>query len=202
MGRVVLDAGAVLELPPPVPRGGVSLEEALARRRSVREFVDEPLTERQLAQLLWAAQGVTHSGGFRTAPSAGALYPLELYAATGRGLYHYEPEGHCLTVVRRGDLRPAMGRAALDQSAVGDAPAVLVLAAVPRRTARRYGEELTWRYIDMELGHAAQNILLQAAALGLGGVPVGAFHEDRMRSALKLPAEHQPRYLIPVGRPR
>ena len=167
----------------------------------MRAFEDEPLTEQHLSQLLWATQGITGDDGLRAAPSAGALYPLEVYVATRTGLDHYEPERHALTVTRTGDLRPALCRASLDQTAIRQAPAVFVIAAVQVRTAKQYGE---WsrRYVDMEIGHAAQNLLLQAVALGLGGVPIGAFHEDRIRRTLMLPEQEEPRYLIPVGRPQ
>jgi len=197
------ERGALRALPAPRRRGPLRLEEAIAARRSVREFGDEPLTERELSQLLWAAQGVTdEEEGLRAAPSAGALYPLELYVATKSALYHYEAERHALAVTRAGDLRPAMCRSSLDQSAVREGPAVFVIAAVYARTAQKYGVELSRRYVDMELGHAAQNLLLQAVALNLGGVVIGAFHEDRIRSALGLPEHEEPRYLIPVGAPR
>ncbi len=188
-------------LPPPDLQGAIPLERAIAARRSVREFEDGPLDERRLSQLLWATQGVTGADGLRAAPSAGALYPLELYVATNTGLQHYDPAHHALDAVGTRDLRPSMCRAALEQASIRQAPAVFVIAAVYARTARQYGE---WsvRYVDMEIGHAAQNLLLQAVALGLAGVPIAAFHEDRMRSALGLPEHEEPRYLIPVGRPR
>lgn len=186
-------------LPPPRERGPVSLEEALRARRSRRSFGREPLTEAELSQLLWAASGVTSPEGFRTAPSAGALYPLELYLATARGVERYEPAGHALIRTREGDPRAALRRAALSQEAVGQAPAVFVIAAVYRRTEVKYGERAA-RYVHLEAGHAAQNLLLQAVALHLGAVPVGAFDDRAVQRALGLPAEQEPLYLIPVGR--
>jgi SagB-type dehydrogenase family enzyme len=180
----------------------MSLEEALARRRSVREFTRETLTERELSQLLWAAQGITHAEGLRTAPSAGALYPLELYVASAGGFYRYEPRRHRLVRLSDRDLRAAMRRAALDQEAVTQAPTVFVFAAVYERTSRKYGVARAARYVHMEVGHAAQNLLLEAAALGLGGVPIGAFDDEALHKALGLPADHRPLYLVPVGRPR
>ena len=191
----------VIELPLPATRRG-TLERAIADRRSVREFLDEPLTDRQLSQLLWAVQGITARDGSRSAPSAGALFPLEVYVATASGLHHYDPARHALTVVSTGDPRPALCRASLNQAAIREAPAVFVIAAVYGRTAEKYGESRARRYVDMEIGHAAQNLLLQAVALGLGGVPIAAFHEDRVSRALSLPEEREPRYLIPVGRCR
>lgn len=192
---------AVTPLPTPAVSGDVSLEAALAGRRSVREFSDRPLTAAELGQLLWAAQGITDPRGYRTAPSAGALYPLEIYVATAGGLYHYQPARHALAVVGGSDVRQALYEAALRQEAVSRAPAVFVIAAVYERTAVKYGAERSPRYVHLEAGHAAQNILLQAVALGLGAVPIGAFDDGAIQEAMGLPAEEQPLYLIPVGRP-
>jgi SagB-type dehydrogenase family enzyme len=180
----------------------MSLEEALARRRSVREFTHEALSERELSQLLWAAQGITHGEGLRTAPSAGALYPLELHVALAGGLYHYEPRPHRLTRLSERDVRAALRHSAWDQEFITQAPAVFVIAALYERISRKYGAARTPRYVDMEVGHAAQNLLLQAVALGLGGVPVGAFEDDALHNALGLPANQHPLYLVPVGHPR
>lgn len=190
------------ELPPPARSGRMSLEETLARRRSVREFSAQPLSQPELSQLLWAAQGITHAQGLRTAPSAGALYPLELYVATATGFYQYEPQNHQLHRRSQQDLRPALYRAALEQDAVLKAPAVFVFTAVYERTARKYGATRASRYVHLEAGHAAQNLLLQAVALGLGGVPIGAFNDVQVQQVLALPADQQPLYLIPVGHPR
>lgn len=197
MARMV---GRAVELPAPRTDGPMSLERALAARRSVRDFTDERLTLEELAQLLWAAQGITADWGGRTAPSAGALYPLEVYAVTPGGLYHYLPDGHRADVLRADDLRRPLAAAALGQSAVAEAPAVLVIAAVFRRTEVKYGERAE-RYVHLEAGHAAQNVLLQAVALGLGGVPIGAFSDREVQRVLGLPADHEPLYLIPVGHP-
>lgn len=174
----------------------------LAQRRSVREFSDQQLTLEELGQLLWAAQGITHPAGYRTAPSAGALYPLEVYVITGEGIYHYEPEGHLLFLHKRGDFRPSLHRAALQQSPVLRALAVFLIAAVYDRTEAKYGKERSPRYVHLEAGHAAENLLLQAVALDLGAVPIGAFIDDEVQEVLSLPEDHQPLYLIPVGHPR
>lgn len=192
----------VAVLPAPGTNGPVSLEQALLRRRSVREYGTEALTDAELSQLLWAAQGITDPSGLRTAPSAGALYPLELYVATRAGLQHYEPRGHRLVTSSEEDLRPALARAAHGQAAVADAPAVFVITAVPARTAGKYGEERGARYVQLEAGHAAENLLLQAVALGLGGVPVGAFDDAQVLRTLGSPRGVVPLYLIPVGHPR
>lgn len=189
----------VLALPSPMAVGSLSLEEALAARRSVREFASMPLSWAQIGQLLWAAQGVTDAEGRRTAPSAGGLYPLVLYAVTAEATWRYMPADHALARVQAGDRRPALRAAALDQESVGTAPLVVVIAAVPARTAERYGEERAIRYVQLEAGHAAQNLLLEAVALGLAAVPVGAFDDAQLGSALALPADQAPLYLIPVG---
>jgi len=190
----------VTALPTPRVKGTLTLEETLAQRRSVREFSTTSLTLAELGQLLWAAQGITDPAGLRTAPSAGALYPLEVYAVTREGVYHYEPQEHELTVQVQGDVRSALYEAALRQDAVLNAPAVIVIAAVYARTAQKYGEERSPRYVHLEAGHAAQNVLLQAVALNLGAVPVGAFLDDNVKQVLELPSNQEPLYLIPVGR--
>lgn len=154
----------------------------------------------EISQLLWAAQGVTRGWGGRTAPSAGALYPLELYAVTPDGFLHYMPDEHTAMVVSRADLRRPLARAAFGQSAVEETPAVFVIAAVTSRTAAKYGPRAE-RYVTLEAGHAAQNLLLQAVALDLGAVPVGAFSDEGVSEALGLPADHEPLYLVPVGHP-
>ena len=191
----------ILQLPGPDRKGRMSLEEALAARRSVREFRREPLTDRELSQLLWAAQGVTSPDGLRAAPSAGALYPLEVWVATASGFFHYEPQQHRLTRHLERDLRPDIHRAAFMQEAILQAPAILVIAAVYERMARKYGEQRTPRYVHMEAGHSAQNLLLEAVALGLGGVLIGAFNDREVERVLSLPADQKPLYLIPVGHP-
>jgi SagB-type dehydrogenase family enzyme len=192
----------VIALPAPQLKGTLTLEEALAQRRSVRAFSGAPLTPAELGQLLWAVQGMTHPSGLRTAPSAGALYPLEVYAVTREATYHYEPQGHRMTVHIPGDVRPALHAAALRQDPVLSAPAVIVITAVYARTAQKYGADRSPRYVHLEAGHAAQNVLLQAVALNLGGVPIGAFEDDKVKQALKLPTDQQPLYLIPVGHPK
>ncbi len=192
-------APQVIALPTPRLKGTLTLEETLAQRRSVREFSDAPLTLAELGQLLWAAQGITHPAGLRTAPSAGALYPLEVYAVTREGVYHYEPQGHQLIVQVQRDVRSALYAAALRQDAVLSAPAVIVIAAVYARTAQKYGEERSPRYVHLEAGHAAQNVLLQAVALNLDAVPIGAFEDDTVTQVLALPLDQQPLYLIPTG---
>ena len=181
-------------------QGRLSLEDVLSQRRSVRAFTDRRLSEDEILRLCWAAQGITHPAGFRTAPSAGALYPLELYVATPGGFFVYDPPHHRLVRRSDDDLLGAMQWAALSQDAIGRCPTVFVLAAVPGRTATKYGSRAQ-RYVQLEAGHAAQNLLLEAAAHDLGAVPIGAFDDARVREVLDLPADTDVLYLIPVGEP-
>jgi len=193
--------------PHPKTCGSISVEEALAKRRSIREYADKSLTIEQLMQLLWAAQGITlRPYGFRTAPSAGATYPLEIYLVTKRsgvegleaGIYHYEPRDHRLVERIAGDFSGQLMAAALDQEWVGSAPVNFVITAVFDRTTGKYGERGV-RYVWQETGHAAQNIYLQAVALGLGNVVVGAFHDAEVQRILELSDLEKPAYVIPVG---
>jgi len=186
-------------LPPPATSGDRSLEQVLAARRSRRDLAARPLSLAQLGQLAWAAQGITDPAQRRrAAPSAGALYPLELYFVTPEGMHHYLPERHALERRSAEDLRARLARAALDQDAVREAPCVAVLTAVTVRTAQKYGDRAP-RYVALEAGHAAQNLLLQATARGLAGVPIGAFDDDAVRRVLALPAGETPLYLVALG---
>jgi len=191
-----------IELPEPNKKGAISLEEAIVKRRSVRQFSSQTLTPSQISQLLWAAQGMTDAMGLRTTPSAGARYALEIYMIDDRGVFHYHPDTHALSTHAVGDLRMDVCRAALGQDSILQAPSTMVLAAVFDRIAERYGRERAPRYVHMEVGHAAQNVLLQAQALGLGAVPIGAFEDEVLHAVLTLPTDHKSLYLIPVGHPR
>jgi SagB-type dehydrogenase family enzyme len=198
-----------LSLPNPRLKGPLSVEEALSTRRSVREFTDDPLAIEEMAQLLWSAQGITETGplGLRSAPSAGALYPLEVALLTGAvnglaaGVYRYLPRPHALRPVREGDMRAALAAAALGQAWIAEAACVLVLAAIYRRTTRRYGRRGE-RYVHMEVGHTGQNIYLQARALGLGTTMVGAFDDRKVQRLLGLEADEAPLGILPIGRLR
>ena len=196
----------MIQLPDPRLEGPVSVEAALAARRSVRRFSPDPLDIAQLAQLLWAAQGVTHGRGMRTAPSAGATFPLETYAVAGAvegldaGVYRYEPEGHQLQSVIAGDQREAVRRDALAQPMLAQAPITIALAAVYGRTGARYKGRAEM-YVHVEAGHAAQSVCLMAVALGLGACCVGAFSDDAIHAAVGMRPDERPVYLIPVGRP-
>jgi SagB-type dehydrogenase family enzyme len=197
--------GVSLRLPPARRDGKAPLERLLSGRRSIREFARSALTLAEVGQILWAAQGVTHPAGLRAAPSAGALYPLETYLLVGEvsglaaGVYHYQPHEHGLAKASEGDRRAGLARAALGQMWVADAPAVLVLAAVYRRTAGRYGARAE-RYVHIEVGHAAQNVYLQALALGLGTTEVGAFDDRAVQSVLGLAGDPDPLAIMPLGR--
>lgn len=177
-----------------------TLEDTLSRRRSVRLFSERALSEDEILKLCWAAQGITDAKGHRTAPSAGARYPLELYVATPDGCYAYDPPHHRLLRRTKDDLRTVLQWAALSQEAVGQSPAVFVVAARPERTTAEYGRR-GQRYVHLEAGHAAQNLLLEATAMGFGAVPIGAFDDARIREVLDLPADREVVYLIPIGEP-
>jgi len=190
-----------IQLPQPITKGTISLEEVIAKRRSQRSFDKKELSTYQISQLLWAAQGITEKRGdygLRSAPSAGALYPMQIYALTKDGAYHYLPEKHALEVLSESDLRGDLCKASLGQSSVRDAPLDIVICAVYERVTSKYGQRGV-RYVDIETGHAAQNIHLQAVALGLSSVPVGAFKDEAVKKCLSLPAACEPLYIIPIG---
>jgi SagB-type dehydrogenase family enzyme len=194
-----------IKLPDPVLKGSISVEEAISKRRSIREYKDEPLRLEELGQLLWAAQGITSPKGFRAAPSAGATYPLEIYVSVKErgviglpaGIYHYDPFDHSLTLIKEGDHSLEIYRASLNQEWVKEAPICIIIAADFSRTTSRYGARGE-RYVYMEAGHVGQNIYLQATALDLGTVAVGAFYDDQLRSIIG--CEEAPIYIFPVGR--
>ncbi len=195
----------VIQLPEPRLDSETSVESALRRRRSVREFHKESLTLAEVSQLLWAAQGITDPEGKRTAPSAGALYPLEVMLVAGRdsglpaGAYRYRPQGHELVCLAEGDRRAKLAAAALEQDWLADAPVTIAITAVYERTAQRYRQRAE-RYVHLEVGHAAENVHLQAVALGLGTVVVGAFDDAAVKLVLNLSDNEQPLCLMPVGR--
>jgi SagB-type dehydrogenase family enzyme len=201
-GATTAASGEESSLPSPKTSGGMSLTEALAQRRSQREFTDQPLTPQQVSQLCWAGQGVSDENrGLRTAPSAGALYPLTVFVIDEHGVYEYEPERHALRTVAVGDVRSELQAAALNQPAVGNAPVCVAIAMNVSRTAAKYKDRAE-RYCLLEAGHVAQNVLLQATALGLTAVPIGAFEPQRVAKLLDLSANHEPVYLIPLGHAR
>lgn len=204
IGGVVTQEHDSISLPEITITGEQSLQQLLQQRRSVREFKDVSLSLSEIGQLLWAAQGITHPQGFRTAPSAGALYPLELYVVLGQvegmtsGIYHYNTKSHRLMKTADGDQRKRLARAALRQTWIRDAAAVVIFAADHKRTTWKYGRRGV-RYVHIEAGSAAQNLFLQAESLGLGTVIVGAFDDEEVKAVLQLPNDVQPLILMPVG---
>ena len=204
-----MDGTKPIQLPQPIKRGTLSLEGAIARRRSVRDFLSESLTFSQLSQLLWAGQGITDSSKHnRAAASAGATYPLELFIVSGSdgveglagGIYHYDVDNHCLNLHYSGDIRAELASVALGQECIYQAPIDIVICAEYERTVMRYGPRGV-RYIHMEIGHAGQNIYLEAVALGLATVAIGAFNDEQVREVLRLDKQVKPLYIMPVGKP-
>ncbi len=197
----------VISLPAPVSVGRMSVEEAITRRRSTREYANRPITLEQLSQILWAAQGVTNTrDGLRSAPSAGALYPLEVYVVVreggvknlAAGLYHYEVGEHAISLLKAGDFSIQLQSAALDQEAVGQSAATIIITAIFSRTTAKYGERGN-QYVFQESGHAAENIFLQATGLGLGTVVMGAFDENMVRNVIGAKSLERPIYLQSLG---
>jgi SagB-type dehydrogenase family enzyme len=194
-----------ITLPPPNQTSDTSLEQALVGRRSVRTYRSDPLSLAEVSQLLWATQGITSPDGKRTAPSAGALYPLEIYIMVGNmdglnpGIYHFMPQTHELVLVLEGDRRNELSEAALDQSSVRDAPVVFIITAIFERTTKKYGDRGI-HYVHMEVGSAAQNIYLQAVSLELGTVFIGAFYENDVKQLTQIDDEAVPLGLMPVGK--
>jgi len=190
--------GTVINLPKPNQDGLISLEKTIATRRSRRHFLPQALTLEQTSQLTWAAQGKDAQSSYRTTPSAGATYPLELFVVNSDGLFRYLPAKHSLEKLTEQDLRASLTSAAWGQEFIKAAPLTLVFAAQFSRTTNRYGQRGI-RYVYMEAGHAAQNVHLQAEALGLGSVPVGAFDDDSVSKVLLLPDYLEVIYMVSVG---
>jgi len=207
-------ATTVVKLPDPARDGKVSVEKTLAERRSVRQYADSPLTLADISQLLWAAYGITQPvpnvpmlrGGLRTAPSAGALYPLELYVVAGSvtdlapGIYRYRSETHDLVLISAGDKRQALFEAAGEQACVKSAPAAIVYSAVFSRNTVKYGDRGRERYVCMDLGHSAENVYLQCGSLGLGTCAIGAFIDADLKRVVGMTKAEEPLYIMPVGR--
>jgi SagB-type dehydrogenase family enzyme len=195
----------VIKLPEPQYSSSISVEMALRERRSVRAYRNSPLMLHEVSQLLWAVQGITDPYGFRTAPSAGALYPLEVYIVAGNinnlpsGIYKYRPQKHELMRIAKGDKRKELSAAALGQLWVADGAVVIILSAVYERTTRKYGERGI-RYVQIEAGHAAQNVYLQAVSLHLGTAMVGAFDDGQVKNVIRMSLQEKPLIIMPVGR--
>ncbi|MBU2595409.1 SagB/ThcOx family dehydrogenase [Patescibacteria group bacterium] len=196
----------IIALPEPKLDSSTSIEKALLNRRSVRDYKSEALNLAEISQLLWSAQGITDkkSGG-RTAPSAGALYPMEIYLVVNRveglnpGVYKYNPSGHEIITILTDDKRKELAEAALGQDSIAKAPATIVIVAVPERTRVKYGDHAD-RFVAMEAGHISQNICLQVISLDLGTVTVGGFDDQRVKKLLNLPENEIVLYLMPVGK--
>ena len=186
--------------PSPEREEGAAFDDILARRRSIRTFTDRPLEAEAISQLLWAAQGVTASWGGRTAPSAGALYPIEVYVASADALRRYVSDEHRAVELALDDRRARIAEAVGGQEAAVGAPTLFVIIGVVARTAAKYGDRAE-RYVQLEAGHVCQNLLLEATALGLGAVPMGAFSDEALRAALDLGDGELPLYVVPVGHP-
>lgn len=189
---------------PAIQKGNVSIEEAIERRRSRREYSDEPLSLNEISQLCWAGQGITEErDNFRAAPSAGALYPIEVFVVSGNsdlepGVYQYSPSQHRLNRIKQGDIREELARAAVGQKEVNAAPIDIVVTGVIHRTAKKYGSRAE-RYVHLEAGHVAQNIYLQCESLDLATVSIGAFSDGDVRSLLSINEEYTPLYIMPIG---
>jgi len=205
-GAMSMDKSSeIIKLPTPYYDGNTSVEMALLKRRSIRSYSNEGLSLAEISQLLWAAQGITDSRGYRTAPSAGALYPLEIYIVAGRvrdipaGIYKYMPHKHQLTKTVDGDKRAEVCRASLNQSPISDAAAVIVFCASYERTTVKYGERGI-RYVFIEVGHAVENVYLQAVSLKLGTLVIGAFNDNALKRIMNFDLYEHPLCIMPVGK--
>ncbi|MFO8062295.1 MAG: SagB/ThcOx family dehydrogenase [bacterium] len=203
-----------VKLPQPETGEGISLSEALLNRQSVRNYLEKSMTLKEVSQLLWAGYGINRKntripqlrGGFRTAPSAGALYPLELYLVVfnvdglEEGLYHYNPADHSLELLKGGNLKNKLFEAALSQNAVKRSAACIVYSAVYSRTTGKYSDRGEERYVPMDLGHSGQNVYLQAVALNIGTVAIGAFDDVKLAEVINLSDSETPLYIMPLGK--
>ena len=195
----------LIKLPTPVFTSTTEVEEAIQKRRSIRNYSDEPLLISDVSQILWAAQGITQEEyELRTAPSAGALYPLEIYISASNvkdlspGLYKYRPQNHTLKKISEGDKRMEISNAALQQDAIENSSAIVIITAVYERTAVKYGQRAE-RYVHIEVGAVGQNIYLQSVSLGLGTVMMGAFIDEAIKKVLNLPKDEYPLAIMPLG---
>lgn len=212
-GKIIakdMEPGETINLPDPVFIGEMSVEQSLKDRRSMRNFKDKTLCLQHVSQVLWSAYGVSDAESFshiklKTAPSAGATYPLEIYLMAGNveglipGLYKYHPEENKLSLYLKGDIRSRIAKACLDQRMLKDAPATIIYNVVFERTTQRYGQRGYERYVYMDIGHSAQNIYLQTTALGMATCAIGAFEDDKLTSVIKPPDNEVVMYLMPFG---
>ncbi len=209
-----MDVKQAINLPEPAFESDVPVEEALKNRRSIRSYQDKELTLEHLSQILWSAYGITKPmesgpdflrGGLRAAPSAGARYPLEIYAVCGEvsglaaGIYKYDSREHTLKLLQSGDHRSDLTEAAYGQSFIARAPASLFYSAIYERTTSKYGQRGKDRYVCMDLGHSAENVYLQAYSLNIGTCAVGAFSDKEVSKVMQLPDQETPLYIMPLG---
>lgn len=208
------DKEDIVRLPKVNKKSELSIEEVLENRRSRRNFSSKPLQTSDISQILWAAYGVTKKidkgpsflrGGLRTAPSAGALYPLEIYIVIKKaktlnpGIYAYDSEHHLLRLISIGNFLDDLADHAFGQDWIGNASACLVYSAVFERTTDKYGKRGRDRYVCMDLGHSAQNVYLQCEALGLATCAVGSFNDSAIKKTIKMSKRETPLYLMPLG---
>lgn len=202
-----------IALPAVSVKGTMSIEECLQNRRSVRAYSDEALSLEEVSQMLWSAYGITKviapehlRGGLKTAPSAGALYPLELYlsvknvAGLEAGVYYYEPNGHLLKLIKKGDISKELMQACYYQEFVESAGANIIYSAIYSRMTVKYGNRGRERYVCMDLGHSAENVYLQAEALGLGTCAIGAFNDLNLQKLIQMTQTEEPLYVMPIGK--
>jgi len=201
---------AEIKLPAPLTDGKVSVEEAIYRRKSVRVYAEDGLTLRDISQVLWSAAGTTvdgRTGATRSYASAGGAYPLEVYIFTGNtaglkpGIYKYIFQNHSIELLKQGDMRPKLAKAAGGQRMIEDAPMSILFTAIFPKTSLKYGKRGEDRYVYMDMGHAGQNVYLQAQARGLGTVAVGSFNDEAVKKLLgERPENEEPVYIMPVGK--
>jgi SagB-type dehydrogenase family enzyme len=194
-----------IKLPEPKTTGSISVEETLLKRRSVREYLSEHLSLAEISQLLWSAYGITSEEGFRTAPSAGALFPLKIYLAAvninklEQGFYLYDSKTHTLELRKTGDYAEPLTAGTFFQDYIGEAAAILIISADYTGPNEKYGDQgkkFTW----MDLGHLGQNVHLQAVSLDIGTVAVAAVRPDEIEKLLDLPGGEEVLYLMPLGK--
>jgi SagB-type dehydrogenase family enzyme len=207
VNEITLNNKKLIRLPEPELKGNITVEEAILRRRCIRRFRDKELNITQLSKLLWAGYGITDKENYlKAAPSAGALYPCDLFSVAGKikniksGVYHYYPKEHALLKILDGDRRAFLATAALGQNFISQAPLSIVITAEYPRINIKYGQRGI-RYAHMEVGHIGENIFLQAISMGLGAVLVGAFYDVKVQEVLNFPKTYQPLYIIPIGYP-
>lgn len=194
----------IIKLPPFSTKGNISLEEAILKRRSIRSFKEDELSLNEISQILWSAQGITKKTDYinlRSAPSAGAIYPITVFVVKKDGVFEYLPEEHSLKPITQKDIRTELSKASLNQRFIEKAPLSLILCADYSKITKKYANRGI-QYAHIEVGHIAQNINLQAVALGLGSVCVGAFEDEKVSKVAFLPSSCRPIYIIPIGKPK